>query len=100
MTNGKKIKEVFSNLEISPDPYSPSVDIYIGGIMLMRVDRNWWNAEYKEPTTKNKVLDKIRAEIQDTGAYEQEVNGKTEFLNGITYCLNIIDKYKAESEDT
>ena len=43
------------------------------------------------------ILDKIKAEIEDTGAYEQEVNGKTEFLKGITYCLGIIDKYK-ESE--
>ena len=42
------------------------------------------------------VLDKIRAEIQDTGAYEQEVNGKTEFVEGITYCLGIIDKYTAK----
>lgn len=40
-------------------------------------------------------LEKIRAEIEDTGAYEQD--GKTEFLKGITYCLSIIDKYKAES---
>lgn len=47
---------------------------------------------------QNDVLDKIRTEIEDTGAYEQEVHGKTEFLKGITYCLNIIDKYKAESE--
>ncbi|MBR4342315.1 MAG: hypothetical protein IKP88_06390 [Lachnospiraceae bacterium] len=43
------------------------------------------------------VLDKIRAEIMDTGAYEQEVDGKTEFLEGINYCLGIIDKYKEES---
>lgn len=45
------------------------------------------------------VLDKIVTKIEDTGAYEQEVNGKTEFLEGVTYCLNIINKYKAESED-
>ncbi len=44
------------------------------------------------------VLDKIRAEIMDTGAYEQEVNGKTEFLKGINYCLSVIDGYRAESE--
>ena len=44
------------------------------------------------------ILDKIRAEITDTGAYEQEVNGRTEFLKGINYCLDIIDKYKLESE--
>lgn len=56
-----------------------------------------------KPVTEQEIvkpyLDKIRAEIQDTGAYEQEVNGKTEFVKGITYCLNIIDNYKAESED-
>ena len=45
------------------------------------------------------VLDKIRAEIMDTGAYEQEVNGKTEFLKGINYCLSVIDRYKTESEE-
>lgn len=44
------------------------------------------------------ALDKIRAEIIDTGAYEQEVNGKTEFLKGIDYCLGVIDKYRTESE--
>lgn len=45
------------------------------------------------------ILDKIRVEIVDTGAYEQEVNGKTEFLKGINYCLSVIDGYMAESED-
>lgn len=44
------------------------------------------------------ILDKIRAEIMDTGAFEQEVMGYTEFLAGINYCLGVIDKYKAESE--
>jgi len=40
------------------------------------------------------VLDTIRAEIVDTGAYEQEVHGRTEFLEGINYCLTVLDKYK------
>ena len=44
------------------------------------------------------TLDKIRTEIMDTGAYEQEVNGKTEFLKGINYCLGVIDKCKADKE--
>ena len=44
------------------------------------------------------IIDKVRAEIMDTGAYEQEVNGNTEFLKGINYCLGVIDKYKAEME--
>lgn len=41
-------------------------------------------------------LEKIKEEIEDTGAYEQAVHGKTEFLKGITYCLNIIDKHLEE----
>ena len=44
------------------------------------------------------IIDKLRDEIIDTGAYEQEVNGNTEFLKGINYCLGVIDKYKAEME--
>lgn len=40
------------------------------------------------------VLAKIYAEITDTGAYEQETRGKTDFLKGIDYCLSIIDKHK------
>ena len=45
------------------------------------------------------IIDKIRAEIIDTGAYEQEVNGKTKFLKGINYCLGVIDKYKVKGEE-
>ena len=44
------------------------------------------------------IFDKVIDEIMDTGAYEQEVNGETEFLKGINYCLEIIDKYKEEME--
>ena len=44
------------------------------------------------------IIDKLRDEIMDTGAYEQEVNGNTEFLKGVNYCLGVIDKYKAEME--
>ena len=44
------------------------------------------------------IFDKVIDEIMDTGAYEQEVNGDTEFLKGINYCLEIIDKYVAEME--
>lgn len=70
---------------------------------LMPVTLNDWKRyeEHKlvlELLRHESALDKIRAEIQDTGAYEQEVNGKTEFVKGITYCLNAIDKYRAESE--
>lgn len=46
-TNGDVIKAVFQNVEIIPNSYTPSVDLSVGGIMMMRVDRNWWNAPYK-----------------------------------------------------
>ena len=51
-----------------------------------------------EALEQESIIDKIRDEIMDTGAYEQEVNGNTEFLKGINYCLGVIDKYKAEME--
>ena len=44
----------------------------------------------------DKMLTELKMKIEDTGAYEQEVNGKTEFLEGINYCLSVINKYRAE----
>ena len=51
-TNGDMIKAMFPNAEIDANPYSPSVDIFVDGILMMRVDRNWWNAPYKKGETK------------------------------------------------
>lgn len=47
----------------------------------------------------HETLNKIRSEIIDTGAYEQEVHGKTKFLDGINYCLDVIEKYESEEVD-
>lgn len=50
------------------------------------------------------ILDKIRSEIRD-GLYGPEEMNETDteraeaFNNGLNYCSDIIDKYKAESED-
>ena len=54
--------------------------------------------EFLTILNKELILDKLRDEIIDTGAYEQEVNGNTEFLKGINYCLGVIDKYKVKME--
>ncbi len=43
------------------------------------------------------VLDEIRTKIADAGAHEQEIHGETEFLKGINYCLNVLDKYRKEN---
>lgn len=68
-------------------------------IKALRYDRNQYSKGYKDGV--NDTLDKLREEIIDTGAYEQEVNGKTEFLRGIDYCLGVIDECrKSESEET
>ena len=40
------------------------------------------------------VLDKILEEFADICAYEQEVNGKTEFFHGVSYCISAVEKYK------
>lgn len=49
---------------------------------------------------KNKVLNKIRAEIQDIAFDWQEIDGEHEsfMVVDLNDALNIIDKYKAESE--
>lgn len=46
------------------------------------------------------ILAKIEDELTDTGAWEQEVNGNTDFLKGISYCIDTIHKYKAEAKKT
>ena len=70
---------------------------YIHGIDAGSVNGEWI-ALYFTECKQEPILDKIRAEIASTGACEQEMNGKTEFLQGIDYCLAVIDRYMAESE--
>ena len=63
----------------------------------------WWNAQCdtKSPhvnstaSKQDSILAKVKDEIEDTGAYEQEVSGKTEFLKGIEYCLSVMEKFSA-----
>ena len=81
---------------ISSDVEDPFVDGVLSGVFNIR--QMVAQAPSVTPKTKTDVLDMIRYEIMDTGAYEQEVNGNTEFLKGINYCLGVINKYKAESE--
>lgn len=44
------------------------------------------------------ILDKIKQEIEQIGATEQEINGKTDYLKGINTCLDIIDKHGEANE--
>lgn len=47
-------------------------------------------------TDKIDVLDKIRDEIEEHAKINQHVN--TERARALCWCLDVIDKYKAESE--
>lgn len=76
-------------------------EVYTNGSELIPVFRVKQWLEHISSVTP--VIDKLRAEIIDTGAYEQETHGKTEFLEGINYCLSVIDKYiggKEQKDDT
>jgi hypothetical protein len=64
--------------------------------------------EYEEMTKpldreveQEPILDKIRAEIQDIAFDSQEIDGEHEsiMILELNDALNIIDKYKAESEE-
>ena len=51
MTNGEKIKEIFPSMPINVSEdtvYCGKSKAYIG-----EFSKEWWNAEYKAPTTKN-----------------------------------------------
>ena len=56
MTNGEKIKEIFPNSKIITqydNPFGDRFMVFTLNNEDMQVNINWWNAEYKEPTTKN-----------------------------------------------
>ena len=154
MTNGGKLKEVFPNAEID---YGLRGVVAVTFIHKTIFDLDWWNAEYKEPTTKNnlgvdavsrqavleliadydlsmgqvvrgihalppvipqepkpmveidldyvikqkyierEVLDKIQSEIRD---FMYDINpSSSESDYACNYILQMIDKYKAESEE-
>lgn len=52
----------------------------------------------KQKYIEREVLDKIRAEIENTMKY-QYATGDNQYAEGFEKSLEIIDKYKAESED-
>lgn len=56
-----------------------------------------WLKDYKRLKEQEPILDKVKAEIEQT-----EINGHIRdvecFRTGINVALNVIDKYKSESE--
>ncbi len=100
MTNGRKTLDTFPNtitklcknkeltyIELEKD------DKWIGDINL-----EWWNSEYKEQDSKDDMIDKIKAEIEQN-AYPI-VHGVNNHEKGMSLygILRVLDKFKNESE--
>ena len=72
-------------------------------IKALQYDRNQYAKGYEDG--KNEVLDKIRAEIEHVidNTYDSTDHDKSlyngAYKDGLYDALDIIDKYKAESED-
>lgn len=58
MTNGEKIKEIFPNTKIITqydNPFGDRFIVFTLNTKDMQVNIEWWNAEYKEPTTNSNI---------------------------------------------
>lgn len=56
MTNGEKLKEIFPDIKIITqydNPFGDRFMVFTLNNEDMQVNIDWWNAEYKEPTTRN-----------------------------------------------
>lgn len=63
-------------------------------IKALQYDRDQYTKGYEDG--KNEILDKIRAEIADLDDADYDYEG---YYKAVTDALQIIDKYKAESEE-
>ena len=55
MTNGEKIKEIFPNIKIITqydNPFGDRFMVFRLNNENMQINMEWWNTEYKEPTTE------------------------------------------------
>lgn len=104
VTNGDWVKSLLNPREDQIKIYGDSVEIEIQRTGInFSCDLEWWDAPCgtKSPhvnstaSKEDSILAKVKDEIEDTGAYEQEVTGKTEFLKGIEYCLSVIEKFSS-----
>lgn len=46
----------------------------------------------------NDVLEKIKEEIMEEGAYHQEVDSRTDYVKGINFCIDVINRYLEEEK--
>lgn len=98
MTNGEKLKEIFPNIEVKLDDKTEIMIVKWADNTTKFFKTIWWNAEYKEPITKNDLgvdWDELKRKIF------MEVDGGTDdkWLTYADVCDNIsnsIDDFKAD----
>ena len=95
MTNGKKLKETFPDTKIITQYDNPFGDRFMVLTLNnedMQVNIEWWNAEYKEPTTKNDlgVDDEERTLAL---MYLEQI--KEDYIEGVGYERHPLPEYYA-----
>ena len=95
MTNGEKMQADFPDIEMWGES-KDTLDYSLGG-MIHRVMKSWWNAEYKEPTTKNDLEIVMDAMEYRTNALIENIKSEImHFANA--HCsgddINIYDVFK------
>ena len=99
MTNGEKIQTI---LDVDRDCTEVHGE---NGTMTFTVTQNFWNAEYKEPTTKDDlgvdVLEEIREEINEIEIPEDYMQSAEcfAFCDALKLVEGILDKKISELED-
>ena len=88
MTNGEIIKTIFPNEEMYEQ--TPTMTYY----GMMRFDTDWWNAEYKEPTTKNNLgVDKFDKAINQSDLEEWIMETFPDWCEGdVRLIMNHMDE--------
>jgi len=68
---------------LEQEPFKPMVEIDLDYVI-------------KQKYIEREVLDKIRAEVEEHAKINQNLN--TDRARALCWCLDVIDKYKAETE--
>ncbi len=69
-------------------------DYYYTGVC---IDNLTYKIKMKQHEKQQFILDKIRADIEERAKINQNLN--TDRARALCWCLDVIDKYKAESEE-
>ena len=102
MTIGGALSELNNLLNANDIPcyYKPSIKAVMDTIALEQEPKSEWKQDHEilkaYSDGASEVLDKIRAEIEEHAKINQNMN--TDRAKALCWCLNLIDKYKAESE--